>query len=112
MERFLVIDSGEEQWCLDSRARPSTIGIREGHMRSAKDRVSSAVELAAEVTMVRRQAALQGPMDIGEEQNPEGNERSWLNLEEDSQASCSGGSRTTERKGKRKIRRAKSSQSS
>ena len=112
MERFLVIDSGEEQLCMDSRARPQAIGIREGHMSSAKDRVSSAVELAADVTMVRRRAALQGPMDVDQAQNPEGNERSWLNLEEDSQASCSGGSRSEERKREGKTRRARSSQSS
>ena len=101
---------------MDSRARPQAIGVREGHVSSAKDRVHIAVELAAAERMARRQVALHGPMDGDEDRNPGGDTgghgRSWLNLEDDSQASCSGGSRRAERKGKSKTRRAKSSQSS
>ena len=110
MERFLVIDPFEEQWCIDLRSKTSTFPIREGSRTCASGRVQRAIDLAADVVLTRRLAALQGGTIAEEGQPVEGNERSWLDLDEDSQVSCSGGSRNPERGGESRSRRANTPQ--
>ena len=97
MERFLVIDPVNELWSIDSEKKQGAIPVREGSRACASRRVQRAIDLAAEVSTTRRLAAFQRPTRTEEAQVMEGNERSWLDLDADSQVSCSGGSRSLDR---------------
>lgn len=98
LERFLVVNPGEEPFSVDSTKRSTATRIRDGEEICASLRVRSAIQLAAEVMTLRRQVALQGMRCVEESQAVEENERSWLDMEEHSQVSCSGGSRKTVRR--------------
>lgn len=98
LERFLVIDPEVEPLSTESTATLAGVGIQGGEQASASLRVENAVKLAAEVMMLRRQVALQGTECAGDSSALKGNERSWLDLDEQSEASCSGVSRETIKK--------------
>ena len=91
MERFIALGPDEDQWCVDSRSRLLKNGPHLGNQESAQERIQLAIRLASDTTLLGR-AALLGTGDGSVADMAASNETSWLNLEENSVMSCSGGS--------------------
>jgi hypothetical protein len=96
MERFVALGPDEDQWCIDSRSKLLKNGLHLGNQEFARERIQLAIKLAADTTLLRQHAALLGIVDSTVAHVVTGSETSWLNLDEDSVMSCSGGSCSAE----------------